>query len=65
MSENTQLTRTPISKVTGFLNRKWKSILFFFAKHAFESKLECILSRLRSRRKLVARRRSPISTAQH
>jgi hypothetical protein len=28
---------------TGFLNRKWKSILFFFAKRAFESKLEGIL----------------------
>jgi hypothetical protein len=28
---------------TGFLNRKWKLILFFFAKRAFESKLEGIL----------------------
>jgi hypothetical protein len=29
---------------TGFLNRKWQLILFFFAKRAFESKLEGILS---------------------
>jgi hypothetical protein len=33
----------PTSSETGVLNRKWKLILFFFAKHAFESKLEGIL----------------------
>jgi hypothetical protein len=43
MSEITQSTKTPASMETGFLNRKWKSILFFFAKRAFESKLEGIL----------------------
>jgi hypothetical protein len=43
MSESTQSTNTPVSIETGFLNRKWKSILFFFAKRAFESKLEGIL----------------------
>jgi hypothetical protein len=44
MSEITQSTRTPVSKETGFLKRKWKSILFFFEKHAFESKLESVLT---------------------
>jgi hypothetical protein len=29
---------------TGFLNRKWRLIRFLFAKHAFESKLEGILT---------------------
>ena len=44
MSEATQSTRIPVSIETGFLKRKWKSILFFFfEKHAFESKLEGIL----------------------
>ena len=43
MSEITQSTNAPVSMETGFLNRKWKSILFFFAKRAFESKLEGIL----------------------
>src|SRR5208337_1731013 len=43
MSEITQSTNSPASMETGFLNRKWKSILFFFAKRAFESKLENIL----------------------
>jgi hypothetical protein len=43
MSEITQSTNAPVSMKTGFLNRKWKAILFFFAKHAFESKLEGIL----------------------
>jgi hypothetical protein len=43
MSEITQSTNAPVSMETGFLNRKWKSIRFFFAKHAFESKLEGIL----------------------
>jgi len=43
MSEITQSTKTPASMETGFLNRKWKAILFFFAKRAFESKLEGIL----------------------
>jgi len=43
MSEITQSTNSPASMETGFLNRKWKSILFFFAKRAFESKLEGIL----------------------
>jgi hypothetical protein len=43
MSEITQSTRTPASIETGILNRKWKLILFFFAKRAFESKLEGIL----------------------
>ena len=43
MSEITQSTNAPVSIETGFLNRKWKSIRFFFAKRAFESKLEGIL----------------------
>lgn len=43
MSEITQSTQTPGSIETGILNRKWKLILFFFAKRAFESKLEGIL----------------------
>jgi hypothetical protein len=43
MSEITQSTNAPVCIETGFLNRKWKSILFFFAKRAFESKLEGIL----------------------
>ena len=43
MSETTQSTNAPASSETGFLNRKWKLILFFFAKRAFESKLEGIL----------------------
>ena len=43
MSEITQFTRTPVSRATGFLSRKWKSILLFFEKHAFESKLEVVL----------------------
>jgi len=43
MSEITQSTNAPASSETGFLNRKWKAILFFFAKRAFESKLEGIL----------------------
>jgi hypothetical protein len=43
MSEITQSTNAPISNETGFLNRKWKLFLFFFAKRAFESKLEGIL----------------------
>jgi hypothetical protein len=44
MSETTQSTNAPASMAAGFLNRKWKSILFFFEKRAFESKLEGILS---------------------
>jgi hypothetical protein len=43
MSEITQSTNAPVSMETGFLNRKWKSIRFFFEKRAFESKLEGIL----------------------
>jgi hypothetical protein len=43
MSETTQSTNTPASMETGFLNRKWKLILFFFAKRAFELKLVGIL----------------------
>ena len=43
MSEITQSTNTPVSMETGFLNRKWKSIRFFFEKRAFESRLEGIL----------------------
>ena len=43
MSEITQSTNAPASMETGFLNRKWKAIRFFFAKRAFESKLEGIL----------------------
>jgi hypothetical protein len=43
MSEITQSTNTPVSSETGFLKRKWKLIRFFFAKHAFESKVEGIL----------------------
>jgi hypothetical protein len=43
MSEITQSTNTPVSMETGFLNRKWESIRFFFEERAFESKLEGIL----------------------
>ena len=43
MSETIQSTKTPAPIETAFLNRKWKSIRFFFAKRAFESKLEGIL----------------------
>jgi len=43
MSEITQSTKTPASMETGFLNRKWKAIRFFFAKRGLESKLEGIL----------------------
>jgi hypothetical protein len=43
MSEITESTKTPASMETGFLNRKWKPIRFFFEKRAFESKLEGIL----------------------
>jgi len=43
MSDISQSTNTPASSETGFLSRKWKSIRFFFAKRAFESKLEGIL----------------------
>jgi hypothetical protein len=43
MSEAVQSTNAPASSETGFLNRKWKLILFFFAKRAFESKLEGVL----------------------
>ncbi|MGA2859098.1 MAG: hypothetical protein ABSE40_19685 [Candidatus Sulfotelmatobacter sp.] len=43
MSEITQFTTTPVSMETGFLKRKWKWILFFLEKRAFESKLEGIL----------------------
>jgi hypothetical protein len=43
MSEITQSTKTPASTEAGFLNRKWKSVRFFFAKRAFESQLEGIL----------------------
>lgn len=44
MSEPIQSTNAPASSETGFLNRKWKLILFFFAKRAFESRLEGIFS---------------------
>ena len=44
MSEITQSTNAPVSMEAGFLNRQWKSILFFFEKRAFESKLEGILT---------------------
>jgi hypothetical protein len=37
-------SNTPASNEVGFLNRKWKLILLFFAKHSFESDLEGILS---------------------
>lgn len=43
MSELTQSTNNPVANGTGVLNRKWKSIRFFFEKRAFESQLECIL----------------------
>ena len=43
MSETTQSTNASVSMETGFLNRKWKSIRFFFEKRAFESRLEGIL----------------------
>lgn len=44
MSEITQFTRIPVSKETGFFKSKWRSILYFFEKHAFESRLEGILT---------------------
>jgi len=43
MSEITESTNALASSETSFLNRKWKSIRFFFEKHAFESKLEVVL----------------------
>jgi hypothetical protein len=43
MLQITQSTNHPASRETGFLNRKWRSIRFFFARHAFESRLEGIL----------------------
>jgi hypothetical protein len=43
MSAITQSNKTPASIETGFLSREWKLVLFFFAKRAFESKLEGIL----------------------
>lgn len=43
MAETIQSTNAPASSETGFFNRKWKLILFFFAKRAFESRLEGIL----------------------
>jgi hypothetical protein len=43
MSETVKSTNAPASSETGFLNRKWKLILFFFQKRAFESRLEGIL----------------------
>ena len=44
MMEITQSTSTPASREVGFLNSKWKRILFLFHKHAFEPKLEGVLS---------------------
>jgi hypothetical protein len=43
MSDITQSTITLVSIGTGLLNRKWRSICFFFEKRAFESRLEGIL----------------------
>ena len=43
MSEVTQSARNPVSKETGFLKHKWRLILFFFHKRAFEARLEGIL----------------------
>lgn len=43
MSETNRFTDTPVSSETGFLKRNWKSIRFWFARRAFESKLERIL----------------------
>ena len=45
MSDLTRFTDSPVSSETdwGVLNRKWKSIRFFFEKRAFESKLEDVL----------------------
>jgi len=43
MSEITQSTKTSASTETGFLNRKWTAIRFFFHTRAFESRLEGIL----------------------
>ncbi len=42
MSEPT-CTNTPVSSEAGFLKRHWRSMRFFFARRAFESKLERIL----------------------
>ena len=44
MMEITQSTNPPASMEAGFLNSKWKRILFFFHKRVFLSKLEDILS---------------------
>jgi hypothetical protein len=43
MSETTQFTNTPGSPETGILNHQWNAIRFYFAKRAFESKLEGLL----------------------
>jgi len=38
-----QSNHAPASSGTGFLNRKWRSILFFLRRRAFESRLEGLL----------------------
>jgi hypothetical protein len=38
-----QSNHAPASSETGFLNRKWRVILFYLEKHSFERKLESIL----------------------
>lgn len=43
MSESTPSTNASASSEAGFLKRKWKLMLFFFERRAFESKLEVIL----------------------
>ncbi len=43
MSELTTCTNTPVSRDAGFLKRRWRSMRPFFARRAFESKLERIL----------------------
>jgi hypothetical protein len=40
----TQSANTPVSRETGILNRKWKSICFCLEKYSFEQKLQSILS---------------------
>jgi hypothetical protein len=38
-----QSNHAPASSETGFLNRKWRGILFYLEKHSFERKLESVL----------------------
>lgn len=44
MLQLTQSDNNTVSSGTGILNRKWKALRFIFAKRAFESQLEGVLT---------------------